>query len=919
MSHPPPSPHPPIRRIAIALLVACCAGLAACKKKPSPATNPPADTQAASAPSADSTRSPALARARLALAREAVEDHRPDHALAWLAASVEADRSPADPWELAIELIRETRWHLPATSFDPKLRIHHLAAHGDSLWITLDRWETPKDDRSLQTVIRWDLATSSVAAVLFPTFDASSAGLTLSPKGSFVVVSRQLTPNTIHLLCRADTLTPIIDLGPGLIWGSTESLITFSEDDLLIAHPEQSEEDGPIRWHIRDAASGQTLRTEENLPPALAAHLSSRQLTLLATNGTYIEVPVSPVEAVRQLPAPVLTEVQHARFFPDAQSLILIPKNLVAGLRHSKIATTENAVEWSDHPDELSLDALHALHPWSQRSPLWAALANQPTRLAPFPDRKATLTATALTDRHRFFATEDHTVSIHQWLPPITLGESALSPNTAALTKLSRALTGLEIDPETEYPRPIPLEARIDAAKSLTAADLNILGLSSPQFLEFAQSLNPTSSNRPNLTPLWKRLSLADNSGLLWPQILRWSDGVDFERWHQDLHEAVLIGQGSITANPDAENPSPWRIKYRLKHLFESNDRPAIESAISNLDGDPIPASLALLEATLRGESTWIQSILDRSPSLPTTLKTAATARLLWSQGRKRDAIALWPDPPPDYQAIRTREDWLGWELADFSPLFNSIQADIQRELEGLSLPPDASPEIRAELAERLLDPAIETIVGRQRLADITIRAAIAYADFPEESKTTFQLANLARRLGAPAAPCLRAEALALTSMADFTEAHPRWIILLTEHPVTSHLPTDYSEAAYTAFETGDPRQAVEILATGIKRFPANVDFALRAGWIALLTGNPDRAYEFLITALDIGIPETQLERANALLSIAAYQAEFVDDAFIHYANLLALDPSWADDEAIDALAWPDELKATLFQLAWQP
>ena len=38
--------------------------------------------------------------------------------------------------------------------------------------------------------------------------------------------------------------------------------------------------------------------------------------------------------------------------------------------------------------------------------------------------------------------------------------------------------------------------------------------------------------------------------------------------------------------------------------------------------------------------------------------------------------------------------------------------------------------------------------------------------------------------------------------------------------------------------ENADSQQAVEILTTGLRRFPQDANFALRAGWVALLTGN---------------------------------------------------------------------------------
>jgi hypothetical protein len=107
------------------------------------------------------------------------------------------------------------------------------------------------------------------------------------------------------------------------------------------------------------------------------------------------------------------------------------------------------------------------------------------------------------------------------------------------------------------------------------------------------------------------------------------------------------------------------------------------------------------------------------------------------------------------------------------------------------------------------------------------------------------------------------------------------------------------------------------ILTTGIHRFPNDANFALRAGWVALLTGNSDPAYRFLLTGRQIGYPEEKLENATALLAIAAVQTGAAEDAAVFYQDLMRLDPAWENPETIETLEWPEELKASLRQLAW--
>jgi outer membrane protein assembly factor BamD (BamD/ComL family) len=156
---------------------------------------------------------------------------------------------------------------------------------------------------------------------------------------------------------------------------------------------------------------------------------------------------------------------------------------------------------------------------------------------------------------------------------------------------------------------------------------------------------------------------------------------------------------------------------------------------------------------------------------------------------------------------------------------------------------------------------------------------------------------------------------VALTALGDYKHAHDRWVTLITEHPVQDQQPGDYAEASYTAFENSDPKQAMTILTTGMHRFPNDANFALRAGWVALLTGNAERAYRFLLTGRQIGYPAEKLENATALLAIAAAQTGADEDAAAFYQDLVRLDADWKKPETIDTLNWPDELKAFLRQL----
>jgi tetratricopeptide (TPR) repeat protein len=299
---------------------------------------------------------------------------------------------------------------------------------------------------------------------------------------------------------------------------------------------------------------------------------------------------------------------------------------------------------------------------------------------------------------------------------------------------------------------------------------------------------------------------------------------------------------------------------------------------------------------------------------MPPLLRKLALSRIAWLEGRRADALAGWPDVFPDMREVRMREDWDGWEQVDFSQALEKLRLCVTEELAALNLPENPTTEQKQAVIKRLMDADTLRSVGPARLARASLAAAAALANSREDAGAALNLADRARNLGAVPEPCLRAGALALGTLGDYQNARDRWVLLLTEHPVANHLSSDYSEAAYTAFESADPAQAMEILTTGLHRFPGDADFALRAGWIALLAGHPDRAGRFILASREAGLAPEKLEYATALLAVAAAQTGAVDDAAVFRNELLRLNPAWGEAATIEALDWPEDLKSALIQ-----
>jgi tetratricopeptide (TPR) repeat protein len=787
-----------------------------------------------------------LAGARIDAARTKLELKRPDEALALLVSALKAEPASEEARDLAGTILKQTVWNFPALTLPHPLPIEQVNFAGPSaLWVSLGG--------KTNTTVRWNLETPQVESVLFPVADHQTRSLVFDAAHQSVVVER----GPVTLLCNARTLKPIRNLGPLPDFLTPSSVIVFSPDGLLMAHPGfLSKDDHSIIWHLRDTSTGEIIRSSEPIAPRpLAAFLDRARLRVLHSDGSLLEMPVSPVEPVLKTPMPEPVKLLHAQFSQDGNAALTLQD---PGPHQPPVPAV---IAYRDEEDgSLGTAALARRFPWSSHPNLWTGLMSGPEH-APFAvdgnrvtiltnpqapiELASAVTAVAFDEKNVLTGEENGTLTIHRLLP--LPGTNSTQQRAAhfdkesllALEDLSDALAGSRYEEKERRFTRIASEPRIAA---FNACDFTALLAVFP--------------------------------------------GLDF---------AAILAEFKSIAHRHAAPEAFAALRDRL-------DR-----------ADP-PAAAALALALKSDDAEAIKACLANAVDLPPLLRRISLSRIAWLQGRKADALSGWSEVFPDLAEVRLREDWLGWERTDFQPALDQLRECVSSELAAIQVPENSTPEQRKAIIARFTDPATIAAVGRARFADACLKAALAFSAHKDEKAATFQLASLARNLGAPAEPCLRAEALALTALGDYQNAHPRWIELITEHPVETTLPGDYAEAAYTAFENADPRQAMEILTTGMHRFPRDGNFALRAGWVALLTGNSERAYRFLREGQRIGFPAEKLENATALLVIAAAQTGANDDAAVYFQDLLKIDPAWADPATLDTLEWPEELKTVLGQ-----
>lgn len=336
-----------------------------------------------------------------------------------------------------------------------------------------------------------------------------------------------------------------------------------------------------------------------------------------------------------------------------------------------------------------------------------------------------------------------------------------------------------------------------------------------------------------------------------------------------------------------------------IRRVFATGENDAILAVIDSATHG-LPLATALYLAIESQDPTIITHTLKKTTDAPPALH--ALARRESSDDTNLDHL-------------RTIEDWHGYESPDFTPLLKRFQSERADILAALTLPLQPTEEDISVFSLLLTSPTTLETLGKPLIAEKTIAAARTLSENPEHAATAIRLADHAQNLGAHPAACLRVLATAHTTLNDFDSAHSAWIDLITNQPEATYLPTDYTEAAYTAFETGDARQAIEILNTGLFRFPNAPSAAIRSGWIALLTDHNEDALRYLNHATKLGLPPAEIESTTALLAIAHNMLGDTAMAASHHAQLTAISPKWNNLDNIDSLTWPASFKQALREI----
>ncbi|MDB6076408.1 MAG: hypothetical protein JWO82_155, partial [Akkermansiaceae bacterium] len=368
----------------------------------------------------------------------------PDEALPFLVSSLQSDSRNLEAQALLLSTLRQTGWHVPVLHLKLPQTVHQLAfgPETDTLFAAADGEGKPG---SFQALMRWDLDTATLSAVLSPVWGSQQTGaLSISPDGRHLIMRRGDASQTTTLLCDSLTMAVESKLTPaksmdGFCWSPDGLLFGYVADD----------DKGGILWRICDTASGAVIRESESFPNLgwSAVTLGRTNLRAVAKDGTVVEVPLNPkfpTRGGRLDAAPVAVA-----FSPDGSEILA--EFAGAG------AARRGVYSIADSPEGGALDVKPvpdgAAHEWTTGSSLLEQLpwARGKGSMAPVVARARRLDFTGSSDFFQVGAAPFREsgeieavasigkkiaissgggeVTLHEWLPP--LAEETPKPDPA--------------------------------------------------------------------------------------------------------------------------------------------------------------------------------------------------------------------------------------------------------------------------------------------------------------------------------------------------------------------------------------------------------------------------------------------------------------------------------------------------------
>jgi hypothetical protein len=339
---------------------------------------------------------------------------------------------------------------------------------------------------------------------------------------------------------------------------------------------------------------------------------------------------------------------------------------------------------------------------------------------------------------------------------------------------------------------------------------------------------------------------------------------------------------------------------------------PKVEAILNATHGTGPLAISALTKSLEYSSLPAIRKCLDQAKDLPRPLRDYCTARCLWAENQKSSFYALWPEEIPNLRAKARNSNWLGWDTILAGKDYDQFFTDLQDDLKTIQVNEQQTPE-QLKLTSQVLQNA-DTVLhfGAKRVRNAQLEAALILSRKPELTSIALQLSERAKAAGADPIACLRAEARCLATSGNAHEAYKRWLLVMDAEFDGKVIAEDYLDAAQSIFQDGQDIAGMELLFRGQRANPTDGKFALRAGWMALITHHAEQAYGIFTRVELEAYPSADKETVLALTCAAAELGGRPDLADKHFLQLIHTNQQWQREDNLNNLTWPDDVKGAI-------
>ncbi len=247
------------------------------------------------------------------------EAGNPQEALPFLLESLRGDPKNLEAQALLINTLRQVKWNIPLGDWKNPGPVTHVAfdPQGKNLFAGIDY-----SNSQFSTLVRWDIASSTPSASLFPVWGAEIQTLSISPDGQYCVIQRGYKRSDQTLLCKTSDMS-VIEILDCTSEAQRETF-AWSTDSSMLAYPQQGPRPEFKRsWIVIRTIDAKQIRKFTLDGIFLTAHLDQTHLYALEEDGALALIPLDTEERQQTTTLDVDGKIDAAVFSPDGKNILV--------------------------------------------------------------------------------------------------------------------------------------------------------------------------------------------------------------------------------------------------------------------------------------------------------------------------------------------------------------------------------------------------------------------------------------------------------------------------------------------------------------------------------------------------------------------------------------------------------------------